>query len=144
GPDPRPIWPPKDMFSYPDIVILCGKGEYHDHYQDVLLNPKVIIEVLSAGTAKYDLTEKFRRYRTWLPTLTDYILVSQLEPAIDHYRKLPNGDWALSPLEGLEAVLRIESIGGAVKLRDVYARVEFAQPQIQPQIDESQEEPVTN
>ncbi len=144
GPDPRPIWPPKDMFSYPDIVILCGKGEYHDHYQDVLLNPKVIIEVLSAGTAKYDLTEKFRRYRTWLPTLTDYILVSQFEPAIDHYRKLPSGDWALSPLEGLEAVLRIESIGGAVKLSDVYARVEFDQPRIQPQIDESQEEPVTN
>lgn len=125
GPDPQPIWPPKDLFSYPDIVVLCGKGEYHDHYQDVLLNPKVIIEVLSAGTAKYDLTEKFRRYRAYLPSLTDYILVSQTTPAIDHFRKQADGDWLLSTLEGPDATLRIESIGCAVKLSEIYARVEF-------------------
>ena len=129
GPDPHPIWPPKDLFSYPDIVVLCGKGKYHDHYQDVLLNPKVIIEVLSAGTAKYDLTEKFRRYRAYLPSLTDYILVSQTEPVIDHFRRQPSGDWLLSPLEGLDATLRIESIGCAVKLSEVYARVEFGTSQ---------------
>lgn len=125
GPDPRPIWPPRDLFSYPDIVVLCGKGEYHDHYQDVLLNPKVIIEVLSKKTAGYDQTEKFRRYRTYLPTLTDYILVSQTEPVVEHYRRQPSGDWLLSTLEGLDAQLQIESIGCMVKLSDVYARVEF-------------------
>jgi Uma2 family endonuclease len=137
GPDPRPIWPPKDLFSYPDILVLCGKGEYHDHYQDVLLNPKVIIEVLSKGTAGYDQTEKFRRYRTYLPSLTDYILVSQTESVIEHYRRQSSGDWLLSTREGLDAKLQIESIGCTVKLGDVYARVEFGA--LQPEENHAQD-----
>jgi Uma2 family endonuclease len=102
----------------------------------VLLNPKVIIEVLSVGTARYDLTEKFRRYRTHLPSLMDYILVSQTEPVIEHYRRQPNGDWLLSTLEGADAALRIESIGCAVSLSDAYARVEFETSQPEENDDE--------
>lgn len=129
GPDPKPSWPPKGLFSYPDVVILCGEAKYHDHYRDVLLNPKIIIEVLSEGTAEYDFGEKFRRYREWLPTLSEYILVSSLEPMIEHYRRQPNNDWLLSTLTSLEAVLAIESVGCTVKLSDVYARVDFQEPQ---------------
>lgn len=125
GPDPDPMWPPKGLFSYPDVVIVCGEAKYHDHYRDVLLNPKVIIEVLSEGTAEFDASEKFRRYREWLPSLMDYILVSSLEMLVEHYRKQPNGDWLLSTLRQSEDVLKIESINCFVKLSDVYARVEF-------------------
>lgn len=129
GPDPKPLWPPKGLFSYPDLAILCGDAKYHDHYRDVLLNPKVIIEVLSEGTAEYDFNEKFRRYREWLPSLSDYILVSSLEPMVEHYRRQPNNDWLLSTLKGLDEVLALESVGCTVKLSDVYARVDFQQPQ---------------
>lgn len=125
GPDPKPIWPPKGLFSYPDVLIVCGEAKYHDHYRDVLLNPKVIIEVLSEGTAEFDYSEKFRRYREWLPSLSDYILASSLEPMVEHYRKQPNGDWLLSTLKSMNEVLNIESVGCAVKLSDIYARVEF-------------------
>lgn len=129
GPDPKPLWPPKGLFSYPDVVIVCGVAQYHDHYSDVLLNPKVIIEVLSEGTAEFDFSEKFRRYREWLPSLSDYILVSSLEVMVEQYRRQPNNNWLLSTLKDLEDVLTIESIGCAVKLSDVYARVDFHEPE---------------
>lgn len=125
GPDPDPIWPPKGLYSYPDVVIVCGEAKYHDHYRDVLLNPKVIMEVLSEGTAEFDASEKFRRYREWLPSLTDYILVSSLEMLIEHFRKQPSGDWLLATLKKPDDVLSIESVGCAVKLSDIYARVKF-------------------
>lgn len=125
APDPNPVWPPKGLYSYPDVVIVCGEAKYHDHYRDILLNPKVILEVLSEGTAEFDFGEKFRRYREWLPSLSDYILASSLEMLIEHYRKQPNGDWLLSTLKNMDEVLTIESVGCAVKLSDIYARVEF-------------------
>ncbi len=125
GPDPNPTWPPKGLFSYPDVVIVCGEAKYHDQYRDVLLNPKVIIEVLSEGTAEFDYSEKFRRYREWLPSLEDYILVSSLEILIEHFRKQPNGDWLLTTIKNLDALLKLESVGCEVRLSDVYARVSF-------------------
>ncbi|MDX2039635.1 MAG: Uma2 family endonuclease [Acidobacteriota bacterium] len=125
GSAPNPIWLPKGLFSYPDVVIVCGDAKYHDQYRDVLLNPKVIIEVLSEGTAEFDYSEKFRRYREWLPSLEDYILVSSLEILIEHFRKQPNGDWLLTTIKNLDALLKLESVGCEVRLSDVYARVSF-------------------
>ena len=63
------------LFSYPDLVGVCGAMQFHDQVRDVLLNPSLIIEVLSPSTEAFDRGEKFRRYRTWLPTLQDYLLV---------------------------------------------------------------------
>ena len=76
GPVPRPGAPMKGLFSYPDLVVVCGAMQFHDQFRDVLLNPSCIIEVLSDSTEAFDRGEKFRRYRTWLPTLTDYLLVA--------------------------------------------------------------------
>ncbi|MGL6094879.1 MAG: Uma2 family endonuclease, partial [Fimbriiglobus sp.] len=73
-------WNPRStvgMFSYPDVVVICGEVEYHDDHRDVITNPSVIIEVLSPSTELFDRKEKFARYRSWNPTLTDYVLVSQ-------------------------------------------------------------------
>lgn len=125
GPDPNPTWPPKGLFSYPDVAIVCGEAKYHDQYRDILLNPKVIIEVLSEGTAEFDYSEKFRRYREWLPSLEDYILVSSLEVLVEHFRKQPNGDWLLTTIRNLNALLRLESVGCEARLSDLYARVSF-------------------
>jgi Uma2 family endonuclease len=113
------------LYAYPDLVIVCGAMQFHDQAQDVLLNPQVIIEVLSPSTAAFDQGEKFRRYRTWLPTLTDYVLVSQDRPLIDHYQRTTPGRWAFEILEGLDAHLALPSIGCTVPLADVYERLAF-------------------
>jgi Uma2 family endonuclease len=98
---------------------------FHDKYRDVMLNPSVIIEVLSQSSEAFERGEKFRRYRTWLLTLTDYILVLQDRPMIEHYRRQSRGQWILSTLAGLDAALKIESIGCSLKLGDVYDGVQF-------------------
>ena len=129
GPEPKPSQNPEGFYSYPDVLIVCGERKFHDKYQDVLLNPNVIIEVLSKSTEAFDRGEKFIRYRIWLPPLSDYILVSQDKPMIEHYRRQSDGEWVLSTLDGLGAVLKIESIGCSLKLSDVYGGVQFPPPQ---------------
>ncbi|HKQ78363.1 MAG TPA: Uma2 family endonuclease [Blastocatellia bacterium] len=132
GPEPKPSQYPEGFYSYPDVLVVCGERKFHDKYRDVLLNPNVIIEVLSTSTEAFDRGEKFIRYRTWLPTLSDYILVSQDKPMIEHFRRQSNDEWTLTTLAGLDAALRIESIDCSLKLSDVYDGVKFPPPQNAP------------
>ena len=113
------------LFSYPDLVGVCGAMQFHDQVRDVLLNPSLIIEVLSPSTEAFDRGEKFRRYRTWLPTLQDYLLVVQDKPLIDHYHRVEENRWELVPREGLEASLYLESVHCTLRLADVYDRIIF-------------------
>jgi Uma2 family endonuclease len=96
----------RGMISYPDLVVICGEPEYHDHHKDVVLNPAVIIEVLSESTEEFDRGVKFMRYRNFNPTLSDYILVSQDEAHIEHYIHQENGDWILREYYGLDKFSR--------------------------------------
>lgn len=92
-------WNPRStvgMFSYPDVVIVCSGVEFHDEYEDVILNPMVILEILSPSTESFDRGEKFARYRQWNATLTDYLLVSQNKPFVEHYFRLRDGSWRLT------------------------------------------------
>lgn len=125
GPEPKPSQNPEGFYSYPDALVVCGERKFHDKFHDILLNPNVIVEVLSKSTEVFDRGEKFIRYRTWLPTLTDYILVSQDKPLIEHFRRRPDDEWALVTLAGLDADLKIESIGCLLKLSDIYDGVQF-------------------
>ncbi|MGE0131560.1 MAG: Uma2 family endonuclease [Blastocatellales bacterium] len=125
GPEPKPSRNPEGFYSYPDVLVVCGERKFHDTYRDVLLNPNVIFEVMSKSTEVFDRGEKFIRYRTWLPTLTDYLLVAQDKPMIEHYRRQPNGQWLLSTISGTDAALNIESIGCSLKLSEVYDNVNF-------------------
>lgn len=115
----------KGMYSYPDAIVVCGEPELLDRTQDTILNPKVIIEVLSPSTEAFDRAGKFHRYRDYNPTLTDYVLVAQDKPYVEHYRRQPDGNWLCSYHVGLKAKVAIESIGVTLRLRDVYARVVF-------------------
>ena len=115
----------KGMFSYPDMVIICGKPEFHDEVTDIIINPQVIIEVLSPSTESFDRGEKFTRYRRWNPTLTDYILISQENPSVEHFIKQPDGSWLLREYHGLDKNFSVESINVTVNLADVYDRIEF-------------------
>ncbi len=125
GPTPRPRQPPRGMFSYPDVVVVCGEPCFHDQYRDVLLNPVVLIEVVSPTTEAFDRGDKFFRYRTWLPSLSDYILVAQATPLLDHFQRQPHGHWELSSASGLASSLSIDSIACTLRLADVYERMAF-------------------
>jgi len=114
------------LFSYPDLTVVCGEPMFHDRHGDILLNPVVIFEVLSASAEAYDRGEKFLRYRNHIATLTDYVLVSQRRPVIEHLARRPDGQWLFSDAEGLSASLFIDSIGCRLDLAEVYARVVIA------------------
>lgn len=113
------------LFSYPDVVVICGEPEFHDSLKDVILNPKAIMEVLSPSTEAFDRGGKFTRYQRWNPTLQEYVLVSQDEPQIEHYSRQLDGSWNYRQHVGLDAEVVLPSIGCTLKLADVYDRVNF-------------------
>jgi Uma2 family endonuclease len=126
GPLPKSPRRPAGLYSYPDVVVICGEPEYLDGFQDVILNPKLIVEALSGSTEAFDRGDKFLRYQKFNPTLADYILVSQDRPQIEHYHREKDGSWKYTIHEGLKAVVKIESIKCRLKAADVYKRVKFA------------------
>lgn len=113
------------LFAYPDFIVVCDAPLYHDKKQDVLLNPKLITEVLSKSTAKYDRGEKFQRYQQ-LHSLTDYLLIAQDRPCIEHFSKQPDGQWTGAVETDLEGSIFIASINCRVPLAEVYEWVRFA------------------
>jgi Uma2 family endonuclease len=117
----------KGLFSYPDIVIICGEPEYHDAFKDVILNPSAIVEVLSPGTEAFDRGEKFTRLRKYNPTLTDYVLVCQDKPLIEHFRRQADDIWTSQIYEGLAAVVELPAIGYRLPLTEVYNRISFTE-----------------
>ena len=128
----------KGLFSYPDVTVICGEPQYLDHHRDVLINPQVLIEVLSASTEAFDRGEKFIRYRKALPSLTDYILVWQELPLIEHFIRQADGDWLTRIIEGLDTSLRIASLDCTLKLSEIYRLVNFPPAEIEP--EEQQDE----
>jgi len=115
---------PSGLYTYPDIVVVCDGAEFEDEHVDTLLNPQVIIEVLSETTESYDRGKKFEHYRR-LQSLTDYLLVSQDEPHIEHFAKNADGHWVLSEATGLDMAVELPTIHCRLALKDVYAKVEF-------------------
>ena len=90
-----------------------------------MLNPKIIIDVLSPSTEAFDRGEKFRRYRTYIDSLTDYVLVSQAMALVERYRRQPNNEWVLSAVSELEGDLHLASIDCSLRRAEVYDRVTF-------------------
>jgi Uma2 family endonuclease len=125
GPAPTSGRNTSGMYSYPDVVVVCGEPEYHDENTDVIVNPAVIVEVLSPTTEAFDRGEKCERYQTWNPTLTDYLLVAQDRPQIEHFLRNASGGWTFERYSGLETTVAISSIGCNLRLTDVYDRVIF-------------------
>src|SRR5512141_3094593 len=87
------------LYTYPDIVVVCDPPQYGDGRHDTVLNPGLIVEVLSPSTEAYDRGFKFAQYRA-LESLQEYALVSQSEPRIEIFRRQPSGDWLLSESAG--------------------------------------------
>lgn len=108
-------------YVYPDTSVVCGEPLFEDADVDTLVNPVVIVEVLSDSSEAYDRGDKFAQYRS-VPSMTDYVLVSQKEPRIEHFRREPDGTWRLT-IAGPGGQLALASIGVTVDVDRVYLKV---------------------
>jgi Uma2 family endonuclease len=108
-----------------DVMVYCGKPEFHDDNQFLQTNPLLVVEVLSKSTKLYDKGEKFDLYRS-LPSFREYLLVSQEKPAVQaRYLQDPENDlWKYSEAEGVDGSIMLQSIGVELKLKDIYAAIE--------------------
>jgi len=116
---------PGGLYTYPDVVVVCDKPKYADNERDTLLNPLLIIEVLSPSTEAYDRGFKSAQYRT-MTSLQEYALVSQTEPRIEIFRRRQEGEWVFSESAGLDAVCRMESVGCTLALSAIYENITFS------------------
>src|SRR5438552_1831007 len=127
GPIPKTRYSAQGLYSFPDLVVVCGEAQYLDEHQDVLINPKVIIEVLSPTTEAFDRGEKFARYREHLDSLTDYVVVAQSMPLVEHFARQSSGEWVIAATATqLSETVALSSIGCTLRLSEVYDRIVFA------------------
>ncbi len=110
--------------TYPDLSIICGPLQFSEGTNDTAVNPSVLVEVLSDSTEAYDRGRKFAHYRQ-IPTLNEYLVVSQKEPRIERFVKQSNGQWVLSEASGLDGSLDVPSLGITISLGEVFTNVRF-------------------
>lgn len=113
----------RNSYVYPDVVAVCEEPRFEDAEVDTLLNPALVVEVLSPSTERYDRGQKFADYRS-VPSLREFLLVAQDAPRIDYYRRDADGRWFIGEAQGLDATLDLAIGGGcALALADIYERV---------------------
>jgi Uma2 family endonuclease len=118
------------LYTYPDILVVCGQPQFPDaESTDILLNPAVLIEVLSPSTEKYDRGAKFRQYQQ-LPSLKEYVLVSQDEPVCERFVRQPDDSWLLTTVTGLESRLDFVSVAASIPLAEIYSGITFSEKPI--------------
>lgn len=108
-----------DRVFYPDVAVFCGEVKRERRVRDLMLNPTVLVEVLSPSTESYDHTTKWENYRR-IPSLREFLLISQDEPLVERYARHDDGMWRFDKTTGLDAAIRLESIGVELELRDIY------------------------
>lgn len=116
----------KDLFTYPAVIVICGKPEFYPDRDDTITNPTVVIEVLSDSTKNYDRTEKFEFYRT-LPAFQEYILVDQYRVHVEHFYLEGKGKWIFTDYSDINDVVKFNKIKFEIAMQDIYSSVEFKQ-----------------
>jgi Uma2 family endonuclease len=115
---------PSGLYTYPDVVIVCGEPLFADDKPDTLLNPTVIIEVLSESTEAYDRGKKFEIYRS-LKSLAEYVMISSLCVRAERYTRQADATWNYSEKTFSEETVDLKSIDCHLRLADLYERVDF-------------------
>jgi Uma2 family endonuclease len=123
--DMRVFVPETGFYTYPDLVVVCGEPQFQDDVFDTLLNPVLLIEVLSDSTESYDRGKKFQHYRS-IESLQEYVLVAQDEARIEKYVRHGDRFWLLSESVGLDSEIEFSSIECRVALREVYDKIDFS------------------
>ena len=116
------------FYTYPDVIVVCDEPRFEDNEFDTLLNPIIVVEVLSPSTEAYDRHEKFSLYKQ-LASLQDYLLVSQDRVKVKQYHH-QDTEWILNEFYSLEDMFSLESIDCKLSLRDIYRRVRFSKNQL--------------
>ncbi len=115
------------LYTYPDVVVVCGDPQFEDMHVDTLMNPTAIIEVLSDSTESYDRGAKFGHYRK-IPSVVEYLPVAQHEYRVEQYVRQSDGPWLRSEVQGLGAKLELPSIECGLALAEIYERVTLPKP----------------
>ncbi|VXD16789.1 conserved hypothetical protein [Planktothrix serta PCC 8927] len=119
------LWIPQTRrYVYPDIMVIQGEPIYQENNPTVVINPLMIIEVLSNSTKDYDRGGKFLAYRS-IPEFKEYILIDQYSYHIEQFAKISNGKWVLTEYDLEESILTLESVEFQIPLRDIYERINF-------------------
>ncbi len=112
------------LYTYPDFVVVCGEPQFEDKVADTLLNPTLLVEVLSKTTENYDRGVKFEHYRR-LPSVQEFLAVAQDRMHVEHHVRQPDGSWLLREYFDADDVLELRSIKCRLTLGDVYRRVKL-------------------
>ncbi len=123
--DMRVFVPETGLYTYPDLTVVCGEPEFQDNVFDTLLNPILIIEVLSDSTESYDRGKKFQHYRS-IKSLQEYVLVVPDEARIEKYVKHGDGFWFFTEAVGLDSEIEFTSIECKIALAEVYDKIDFS------------------
>lgn len=124
------VWIPSySKGVYPDVSVIESRAEFNDDRRDEILNPKLVVEVLSRSTEAYDRGDKFIYYRS-IPTFSEYLLISQYRPWVDHYCKSDNGEWVLRSYGDMKAAIGIETGNMTLALEDIYEDINFAEANV--------------
>jgi Uma2 family endonuclease len=115
---------PTGLYTYPDVIVLCAEPQFSDEQEDTLLNPALIIEVLSESTKDYDRGGKFEQYRT-IDSFVEYLLIAQDRPHVEHHTRQPDGTWILHETNSLEDTIQLKSVACSLRIADIYAKIDF-------------------
>lgn len=116
---------PTGLYTYPDVIVMCGEAQFSDEQKDTLINPNVIIEVLSESTKDYDRGGKFEQYRT-LESFKEYVPVAQDKPHVEHFVRQPDNRWILTETNKMEDSIELSSIACTLALAEIYDKVGLA------------------
>ena len=119
------------LCTYPDLSVICGELRLAGGTDDTVVNPVVLVEVLSDSTEGYDRGKKFEHYRQ-IPTLLEYLLVSQREPRLEQFVRQADGRWLLNEASGMEKHLEVPSLRISISLAEIFANINFVPAPIRP------------
>lgn len=124
------LWLPEDnIYTYPDVMIVKGKPIYHGKGKSNVINPQIIMEVLSSSTQGYDRGDKFHYYRS-ICTFQEYILIDQYRYSIDQYVKQSDQQWSVSFYNQEDNILKLVSVNWQISLQEIYRRIDFEAEEI--------------
>jgi Uma2 family endonuclease len=116
---------PSGLSTYPDVMVVCGEPQFAEVQKDTLLNPNLIVEVLSDSTRDYDRGRKFQHYRA-LPSLREYLTIEQDAPHIERWTRQPEDRWLLTEFSDLSQRIQLTSVDCFLPLTEVYDKVDWA------------------
>ncbi|OYD95567.1 hypothetical protein CDG76_11510 [Nostoc sp. 'Peltigera membranacea cyanobiont' 210A] len=119
------LWIPQKLtYTYPDVMILAGEPEFFNNRKDVILNPQIIVEVLSKSTKGYDREDKFQAYRA-ISTFQEYLLIDQTRIHVDQFSKTGKKQWALREYDEEDEAIALVTVPFEISLQDLYNKVNF-------------------